>query len=156
MSNKVISTVLALSILFISTTALSSNDCKIFVARLSWDTDEPLLREAFEPYGTVHSTQIILDQATGRSRGFGFVEMSNCNEASTAILHLDQTELDGRSIAVKFANQATPNPRVNDRNRDGGGYRGGGDGGGYRGGGGGGSYRDGGGYQGGGGKPGSF
>ncbi len=125
MSNKVISVVLALSIQLLSTTALSSNDCQIFVARLNDNTTDDLLRESFEPFGAVIKAQIIMDRDTGRSRGFGFIQMSSCNEASSAITALDQTELDGRTIAVKFANQATPNPRVNDRNR-GGGYRGGG------------------------------
>ena len=116
----------------------------LFVARLSWDTDETMLQEAFEPYGTVESVKIIIDRETGRSRGFGFVDMPDDTEAQAAIDALDQSELDGRSIVVK----------ENTRNRDeggGGGFRGGG-GGGYRGGGGGG-YRGGGGggYRGGGG-----
>ncbi|PHI18449.1 RNA-binding protein, partial [Lewinellaceae bacterium SD302] len=119
----------------------------IFVARLSWDTDEELLRQTFEPYGEVETVKIIMDRATGRSRGFGFVEMPTEEEGQAAIAALDQTELDGRTIVVK----------ENDRNGGGGGgggYRGGGGGGGYGGGGGGGGYRGGGGgggYRGGGG-----
>jgi hypothetical protein len=106
----------------------------IFVARLSWDTDENLLREAFEPYGEIESVKIIMDRATGRSRGFGFVEMPSEEEGKAAISALDQTELDGRTIVVK----------ENDRGGGGGGYDRGGGGGGY-GGGGGGGYGGGGG-----------
>jgi hypothetical protein len=113
----------------------------LFVARLSWDTDEDTLRNTFSAYGEVESVKIILDRETGRSRGFGFVERPSDEEAQAAIEALDQTDLDGRTIVVK----------ENDRKGGGGGggggggYGGGGGGGGYRGGGGGGGYRGGGG-----------
>ncbi|MTB52976.1 RNA-binding protein [Lewinella sp. W8] len=104
----------------------------LFVARLSWDTDEHTLQETFEKFGEVESVKIILDRETGRSRGFGFVEMPNEEEAKAAIAGLDQSELDGRNIVVK----------ENDRQGGGGG------GGGFRGGGGGGyGGRGGGGYD---------
>ena len=120
----------------------------IFVANLSFRLQSESLKEMFEPYGSVDSAKIIMDRETGRSRGFGFVEMSDDEEAQQAIDDLNGLELDGRAIVVKEAR-----PR---EQGGGGGYRGGGGGGGgYRGGGGGGGYRGGGGggggYRGGGG-----
>jgi RNA recognition motif-containing protein len=107
----------------------------LFVARLSWDTDEETLRNAFSSYGEVESVKIILDRETGRSRGFGFVEMPSDEEAQAAIEGLDQTDLDGRTIVVK------------ENDRKGGGGGGGYDRGGYSGGGGGGSRYERGGYD---------
>ena len=119
----------------------------IFVAKLSYDTSEDTLRETFEEFGEVSSAKIIMDKFTGRSKGFGFVEMPNDDEAQAAINDLNDSELDGRTIVVKEA-------RPREDNRSGGGGRGGrggrGGGGGY-GGGGGGGY-GGGGYGGGGGR----
>ena len=108
----------------------------IFVAKLSYDTSDATLRSVFEEFGTVDSAKIVMDRDTGRSKGFGFVEMPNDDEANQAIETLNETNLDGRTIVVKKA-------RPREDNRGGGGYRGGGNrgGGGYRGGGGGG-YRD--------------
>ncbi|MEM9836584.1 MAG: RNA-binding protein, partial [Bacteroidota bacterium] len=120
----------------------------IFVARLSWDTDEDMLRDAFEPFGTIESVKIIIDRATGRSRGFGFVEMPDDTEGQAAIDALDQTELEGRTIVVKENNNSGGGGGgggYRGGGGGGGGYRGGGGGGGYRGGGGGGGYRGGGG-----------
>lgn len=113
----------------------------LFVAKLNFDTDEEFLRQAFEGYGAVDSVKIITDKFSGRSKGFGFVEMPNDDEAQAAIEGLNDQELDGRTIVVKKAE-----PRE-DRGRGGrgggGGYNRGGGGGGYnRGGGGGGGYRD--------------
>ncbi|MEM6378568.1 MAG: RNA-binding protein [Bacteroidota bacterium] len=106
----------------------------IFVAKLSFDTDEHGLRDAFEAFGTVDSAKVIMDKFSGRSRGFGFVEMPDDDEALAAIETLNSSDLDGRTIVVKKAE-----PRENNnRGGGGGGYRGGGGGGGYRGGGGGG------------------
>lgn len=108
----------------------------IFVAKLSFSTEEDGLRDAFEAFGTVDSAKVIMDKFSGRSRGFGFVEMSDDDEALTAIENLDGSDLDGRTIVVKKAE-----PRENNNRGGGGGYRGGGGGGGgYRGGGGGGRY----------------
>ena len=88
------------------------------------------MEEAFGEFGTVESTNIITDRDTGRSRGFGFVEMSSAEEAQAAIAGLDGEEVDGRQLKV---NEAKPR-----ENRGGGGGRGGrGGGGGNRGGGGG-------------------
>lgn len=116
----------------------------IFVAKLSFDTQDDDLREAFEQYGIVDSAKIIMDQSTGRSKGFGFVEMPNDAEALNAIEGLDNSDLDGRTIVAKKAED-----REN-RGGGGGGNRGGG--GGNRGGGGygGGGNRGGGGGYGGG------
>jgi len=75
----------------------------IFIAKLSFDTQTDDLREAFEPFGEVVSANVIFDKFTGHSRGFGFVEMSNKDEALQAIEDLDGSELDGRTIVVKKA-----------------------------------------------------
>ncbi|MBW3541907.1 MAG: RNA-binding protein [Planctomycetes bacterium] len=98
----------------------------LYVGNLSFSTTSDDLREAFSQYGTVTSAQVITDRETGRSRGFGFVEMSDGSEAAIEALNL--SELQGRNITV---NEARPREE-----RRGGG--GGGGGGGRRGGGGGG------------------
>ncbi len=116
----------------------------IFVARLNYDTQSDQLQSAFEEYGTVGSCNIIADKFTGRSKGFGFVEMENDEEAQNAIKGLHDTEIDGRTIVVKEAEDRES------RGGGGGGGRRGGGGGGY-GGGGGGGRSGGGGYGGGGG-----
>ena len=93
----------------------------IFVAKLNFDSEESDLRDAFEAYGAVDSVKIIMDKFTSRSKGFGFVEMPNEDEARSAISGLNDNELDGRTIVVKVAE-----PR---ENRGGGGYNRGGGGG---------------------------
>ena len=110
----------------------------IFVAKLNFDTEEATLRDAFEAYGAVDTVKIIMDKFSCRSKGFGFVEMPNDDEALSAIDGLNDQDLDGRTIVVKKAE-----PREN-RSR-GGGYNRGGGGGGYNRGGGGGGYNRGGG-----------
>ncbi len=75
----------------------------IFVARLDYNTQSEDLHEVFAEFGQVDSAKVILDKFTGRSRGFGFVEMANENEALNAIRELDGVELDGRYIVVKKA-----------------------------------------------------
>ncbi|MFT5169234.1 MAG: RNA recognition motif-containing protein [Saprospiraceae bacterium] len=112
----------------------------IFVAKLSFDTQDDDLRAAFEGFGQVDSAKIIMDKFTGRSKGFGFVEMPNDEEAKNAINDLNDAELDGRNIVVKQAED-----RGNKERRGGGGgggfnRGGGGGGGGYNRGGGGGGY----------------
>jgi RNA recognition motif-containing protein len=77
----------------------------IYVGNLSWGLSEDDLREKFESYGEVDSVKIIQDKMTGRSRGFGFVEMPNDSEGKTAIAELNGKELDGRAIKV---NEARP------------------------------------------------
>ena len=75
----------------------------IFTAKLSFDTQSEDLREAFEGFGEVSSASVITDKFTGRSKGFGFVEMPNDEEAKSAIAELNDSELDGRTIVVKVA-----------------------------------------------------
>lgn len=77
----------------------------IFVAKLSFNTDDDSLREAFETYGSVDSAKVIMDNYTGKSKGFGFVEMGDQKEASAAIKELNESELDGRTIVVKQAEE---------------------------------------------------
>ena len=95
----------------------------IFVAKLNFDTREEGLRAAFEEYGEVESAKIISDKFSGKSKGYGFVEMPNDEEAQNAINGLNDTEMDGRTIVVKKAE-----PRERRDNRGGGGYGGGGGG----------------------------
>ena len=75
----------------------------IYVASLSYNTTNESLQELFENYGEVSSVNIIKDRETGRSRGFGFVEMPDDAEAKKAIDALDKSEFDGRTIAVNAA-----------------------------------------------------
>lgn len=80
----------------------------IFVTKLNYATSSDALREAFEAFGTVDSASVIMDRDTGRSKGFGFVEMPDDNEALGAIEALDQSDLDGRTIVVKKAEAREP------------------------------------------------
>ncbi len=75
----------------------------IFVAKLNYDTQEHGLRQVFEEFGEVSSCKIIMDKYEGRSKGYGFVEMPNEQEARDAIEELNECELDGRTIVVKKA-----------------------------------------------------
>lgn len=94
---------------------------KVFVAGLSWDLTNDQLKDYFAQAGTVVSANVITDRMTGKSRGFGFVEMSSAEEAQKAISTLDNTTLAGRTINVK---EAKPQERRD--NFSGGGYGGGG------------------------------
>lgn len=76
----------------------------IFVAKLSFKTDSESLKQAFEEFGEVSSAKVIIDRETNRSKGFGFVEMPNDDEAQEAINSLNDTELNGHTIVVKKAN----------------------------------------------------
>lgn len=89
----------------------------IFVAKLNYDTQSEDLAEAFEAYGEVTSANVIRDKATGRSKGFGFVEMANDEDALTAIRELDNSELDGRTIVVKKAEPRKENNRSSSNRR---------------------------------------
>jgi RNA recognition motif-containing protein len=100
---------------------------KIFVGNFSFSLSEGELRSMFEPFGAVDSATVVTDRATGRSRGFGFVEMPSNEEAEKAIAALNGKDSGGRALTVNEAR-----PKVGG---GGGGYRGGG--GGSRGGGGG-------------------
>ncbi len=92
---------------------------KLYVGGLPYSVTEDKLQEIFSAHGTVESARVITDRFTGRSRGFGFVEMSNEEEAQTAIDSLNGSDFDGRSLTV---NEARPQ-----ENRGGGGGGGGGD-----------------------------
>jgi RNA recognition motif-containing protein len=118
---------------------------KLYVGNISFKTTNQDLNDLFGTVGTVESANVIEDRETGRSRGFGFVEMSSQAEGEAAIAELNGKEVDGRMLKV---NEAKPQ-----ESRGGGGYGGGGGRGGSRGGGGGyggGGYGDDGGYGGGG------
>jgi cold-inducible RNA-binding protein len=73
---------------------------KLFIGSLAWATTDDSLKELFSGVGTVVSASVIRDRETNRSRGFGFVEMANDDEAKAAIEKLDGKELDGRPIVV--------------------------------------------------------
>lgn len=77
----------------------------IFVGNLSFSTTNDTLRSAFESFGEVTSANVITDRDTGRSRGFGFVEMASAEAANTAIEELDGSEIDGRRVNVNEARQ---------------------------------------------------
>ncbi len=114
----------------------------IYVGNLPFDTGEEDLRQIFAAYGQVDSVAIIKDKMTGRSRGFGFVEMAKDEEAREAIAGLNGTDMGGRTLTVNEARPRTEGGGGGGRRSGGGGYggqRGGGGGyGGQRGGGGGG------------------
>ncbi len=128
----------------------------IYVGNLSWNLKDQDLSNLFATHGEVTSAKIVTDKFTNRSKGFGFVEMANDDQAQAAIAALNGTEVDGRNIVV---NESRPKPEgggsggsgFKKRSFGGGGYKGGsGGGGGYKGksGGGGGGYnRDRGGYN---------
>jgi len=111
---------------------------KLYVGNLSFDTSNSELQELFATIGTVESATVVEDRDTGRSRGFGFVEMSTKEEGDNAIDQLNGKEINGRELKVNEAK-----PRENRAGGGGGGYGGGG--GGYGGGGGRGGNRGGGG-----------
>jgi RNA recognition motif-containing protein len=124
---------------------------KLYVGNLSFNTSNQDLNDLFGAIGTVESANIIEDRETGRSRGFGFVEMASQAEGENAIAQLNGKEVDGRELKV---NEAKPQESRGGGGGGRGGYGGGG-GGGNRGGGGGGGNRSGGGgggYGGGGGR----
>ncbi len=87
----------------------------IFVAKLDYSTDSDTLQRVFEQYGEVTSCKIIFDKFSNRSKGFGFVEMDNQDEAMSAIEALNDSELDGRNIVVKVA-EDRPSRSNNNRN----------------------------------------
>ena len=112
---------------------------KLYVGNLSYSVSDSDLQQMFAAHGTVESAQVIMDRDTGRSKGFGFVEMGSEQEAQAAIAALSGKEHDGRALTV---NEARPKTEGGGRGGSGGGR------GGYGGGGG----RDRGGYGGGGGR----
>lgn len=94
---------------------------KLYVGNLSYDVNNAALEELFAPYGSVRSAQVIQDRETGRSKGFGFVEMADDNAARSAIAALNEKDWNGRPLTV---NEARPR----EERGGGGGYGGGGGG----------------------------
>lgn len=76
---------------------------KLFVGSLPWSVNDKTLKETFEGHGNVISAKVVTDRTTGRSRGFGFVEMESADDAKKAIKALNDSELDGRNIVVNEA-----------------------------------------------------
>jgi RNA recognition motif-containing protein len=103
----------------------------IYVGNLPYDVTDSDLQQLFEKFGTVASARVVMDRATGRAKGFGFVEMNDRAEAEKAIAGTNGTDMNGRPLRV---NESQPKPRTESRGGYGGG---GGGGGGSRGGGGG-------------------
>ena len=105
---------------------------KLFVAGLPYDLDDAELEEIFEKFGKVISAKVAIDKETGKSRGFGFVDMPDRTEAKDAMDSLNEISLGKKPLVIKEAEERSGPPSSN---RGGGGYNGGGGGGGYRGGG---------------------
>ena len=93
----------------------------LYVGNLSFKTTDASLKDAFQAHGQIESARVVMDRDTGSSKGFGFVEMPNREEAMAAITALNGTDLEGRSINV---NEARPKPEGGER-RSGGGFGGG-------------------------------
>lgn len=112
---------------------------KLFVAGLPYDLDDAELEEIFEKFGKVNSAKVAIDKETGKSRGFGFVDMPDRTEAKDAMDSLNEISLGKKPLVIKEAEERSGPPSGGNRG-GGGGYNGGG-GGGYRGGNGGGNDR---------------
>ena len=80
-----------------------NGNCRIFVGSLPWAATDDTLVELFKAHGTVKSAKVLLDRETGRSRGFGFVEMATTQEAEAAIKALDGSSYEGRALKVNAA-----------------------------------------------------
>jgi RNA recognition motif-containing protein len=93
---------------------------KIYVGNLSFDSNEADLKGLFETYGEVETAKVIIDQFTNRSRGFGFIEMTNREEGLKAIQALDSKDLGGRALKV---NEARPKTNSGEGRRNTGGSR---------------------------------
>lgn len=87
----------------------------IYIGNLSYGVSDDNLREVFEAFGEVSSAKVITDKFSGRSKGFGFVEMPNASEANSAIEQLDGAEIDGRDVRVNEARPREERPRRNFR-----------------------------------------
>ena len=95
----------------------------IYISNLSFDVNDSDLKELFEEYGPVSSAKVITDKYTGKSRGFGFVEMDDNTQAQQAIDELNQAEYDGKVINVSVARPRTDRPKGNSyQNKGKGGY----------------------------------
>jgi RNA recognition motif-containing protein len=94
---------------------------KLFVGGLSYSINSQGLQTMFEAFGQVQSAQVVMDKYTNQSKGFGFVEMADDNEAQAAISALNETEVEGRKIGVSVARPREDRPSGGDFNRGGGG-----------------------------------
>src|SRR5229473_6243106 len=103
---------------------------KLYVGNLGYAVTDADLTKMFEPHGTVESAQVIMDRDTGRSKGFGFVEMKTDQEAQAAIAALNGKDVEGRALTVNEARPRTEGGGRGGRGGSGGGYGGGGGGGG--------------------------
>ena len=86
------------------------SNTNIYVGNLNYQLDSDGLQRVFEAHGTVKSAKVVMDFETGRSKGFGFVEMESSDDAATAIQELDGTDVEGRTIKV---NEAKPRNNTN-------------------------------------------
>ncbi|MGB8065802.1 MAG: RNA-binding protein [Candidatus Sulfotelmatobacter sp.] len=93
----------------------------LYVGNLPHSTTEAELRNVFEPHGAVEKVTLVTDRETGRSRGFGFVEMTNPSEADKAIAALNGTDLGGRPLTINEAKPKTDRPKGGQRFGGGGG-----------------------------------
>ncbi|CAN6695890.1 unnamed protein product [Malus baccata var. baccata] len=85
---------------------LTRHSCsKLFIAGLSWDTNEPVLKEAFGKHGEIIEVKVICDHVSGKSRGYGFVKFTSESEATIALKEMDGQVLDGRQIRLQFAHK---------------------------------------------------
>jgi len=90
---------------------------RLFVGNLAYSITDTQLQKLFEPHGLIESVKIISDRSTGRSRGYGFVEMSSENEARRAIEALNGTQLEGRTLIVNEAHPQERRAAVSERRR---------------------------------------
>lgn len=88
---------------------------KLFVGNLPYNTTDDQLKDFFAQVGTVVSAQVVVDKMTGRSKGFGFVEMSSAEEAQAAVSQLNNKDFNGRPISVSEARPKPAGNRFNDR-----------------------------------------
>ncbi|KAL6532167.1 Glycine-rich RNA-binding protein 4, mitochondrial [Orobanche gracilis] len=103
--------------------AIRCMSTKLFIGGLSYGTDDMALKDAFSSFGEVNEARVITDRDSGRSRGFGFVNFSSDESASSAVSAMDGQELDGRRIRVGYAQERAPRSSFNN---GGGSYGGGG------------------------------
>jgi len=93
------------------------NPAKMFVGNLPYRITEDDIRQAFSQFGTVSDVRLISDRATGRAKGFGFVEMSSADEANAAVEGMNGKDLQGRNIVVNIARPMAPRAPRQDFNR---------------------------------------
>ncbi|KAL0358511.1 UNVERIFIED_CONTAM: Glycine-rich RNA-binding protein 2, mitochondrial [Sesamum angustifolium] len=102
--------------------AIRCMSTKLFVGGLSYGTDDQSLRDAFSSFGDVVDARVITDRDSGRSRGFGFVNFSSDESASSALSAMDGQQLNGRNIRVSFAQERAPRSSFNNAGGYGGGF----------------------------------